>query len=166
MYTNGAQQSASGAVFPDAPSSIPNIGAEFLGFTSKSVEVWPNLPPRTWHGGNLAEYSTESAPMIEFFAEGSLKNTWSASTCACLQVSYAVSDGNSWHGVSCRRKGRGLMSAGGIRGIDLVKIAGESISGWVPSFKTGESRPTRQPFCSLREERLLLYLEYHPLVAW
>jgi hypothetical protein len=44
MYTNGAQQSASGAVFPDAPSSIPNIGAEFLGFTSKSVEVWPNLP--------------------------------------------------------------------------------------------------------------------------
>jgi len=44
IYTNGAQQSASGAVFPDAPSSIPNIGAEFLGFTSKSVEVWPNLP--------------------------------------------------------------------------------------------------------------------------
>ena len=44
IYTNGAQQSASGAVFPDAPSSIPNIGAEFLGFTPKSVEVWPNLP--------------------------------------------------------------------------------------------------------------------------
>ena len=58
------------------------------------------------------------------------------------------------------------MSEGGIRGIDLFKIAGESISGWVPSFKTGESRPTRQPFCSLMEERLLLYLEYHPLVAW
>ena len=45
IYTNGAQQSASGAVFPDAPSLIPNIGAEFLDFTSKSVEVWPNLPP-------------------------------------------------------------------------------------------------------------------------
>ena len=44
IYTNGAQQSASGAVFPDAPSLIPNIGAEFLGFTSKSVEVCPNLP--------------------------------------------------------------------------------------------------------------------------
>ena len=28
---------------PDASSSIPNIGAEFLCFTSKSVEVWPNL---------------------------------------------------------------------------------------------------------------------------
>jgi len=37
--TNGAQQSASGAVFPDASSSIPHIGAEFLGFTSKLVEV-------------------------------------------------------------------------------------------------------------------------------
>jgi integrase/recombinase XerD len=44
IYTNGAHQSASGAVFPDAPSSIPNIGAEFLGFTPKSVAVWLNLP--------------------------------------------------------------------------------------------------------------------------
>ncbi len=53
-----------------------------------------------------------------------------------------------------------------VRGIDLFKIAGESISGWIPSFKTGEARPTRQPFCSQMEERLLLYLEYHPQVAW
>jgi hypothetical protein len=51
IYTNGAQQSASGAVFPDAPSSIPNIGAAFLGFTSKSVEVWPNLPVAAFLGG-------------------------------------------------------------------------------------------------------------------
>src|SRR5947208_13494497 len=58
------------------------------------------------------------------------------------------------------------MSETGVRGIDLFKIAGESISGWVPSFKTGESRPTRQPFCSQMEEQLLLYLEYHPQVAW
>ncbi len=58
------------------------------------------------------------------------------------------------------------MSGGGVRGIDLFKIAGESISGWIPSWKTGGSRPTRQPFCSLMEERLLLYLEYHPQVAW
>ncbi len=58
------------------------------------------------------------------------------------------------------------MSEGGVRGIDLFKIAGESISGWVPSFKTGETRPTRQPFCSQMEEQLLLYLEYHPQVAW
>ena len=58
------------------------------------------------------------------------------------------------------------MSEFGVRGIDLFKIAGESISGWVPSFKTGETRPTRQPFCSQMEEQLLLYLEYHPQVAW
>ena len=53
IYTNGAQQSASGAVFPDAPSLIPNIGAKFLDFTSKSGEVWSNLPargPRPRHG--------------------------------------------------------------------------------------------------------------------
>ncbi len=58
------------------------------------------------------------------------------------------------------------MSEAGVRGIDLFKIAGESISGWIPSWKTGEARPTRQPFCSQMEERLLLYLQYHPQVAW
>src|SRR5438309_3174665 len=58
------------------------------------------------------------------------------------------------------------MPETGIRGIDLFKIAGESISGWLPSWKAGGPRPTRQPFCSLMEERLLLYLEYHPQVAW
>ena len=58
------------------------------------------------------------------------------------------------------------MSGGGMRGLDLFKMAGESISGWIPSWKTEESRPTRQPFCSLMEERLLLSLESHPQVAW
>ena len=58
------------------------------------------------------------------------------------------------------------MAEIGVRGIDLFKIAGESISGWIPSWKTGETRPTRQPFCSQMEEQLLLYLEYHPQVAW
>jgi transposase len=58
------------------------------------------------------------------------------------------------------------MSEIGVRGIDLFKIAGESISGWIPSWKMGGQKPTRQPFCSLMEERLLLYLEYHPQVAW
>jgi transposase len=59
-----------------------------------------------------------------------------------------------------------LMSEIGIRGIDLFKIANESISGWIPSWKMGGQKPTRQPFCSLMEERLLLYLEYHPQVTW
>ncbi len=55
------------------------------------------------------------------------------------------------------------MVAPAVEGIDLFKIAGRSISGWVPSLKTGTA--VRQPFCSQLEERLMLWLEYHPLVA-
>jgi len=54
------------------------------------------------------------------------------------------------------------MVAPAADGIDLFKIAGRSISGWVPSFKLGLVAPVRQPFCSQLEERLLLWLEYHP----
>lgn len=53
-----------------------------------------------------------------------------------------------------------------VRGIDLFKIAGRSISGWIPSLKTGNPHHVRQPFCSQLEERLLMFLEYHPQVAW
>src|SRR5262249_60725603 len=49
-----------------------------------------------------------------------------------------------------------------IEGIDLFKIAGRSIAGWIPSLTTGTA--VRQPFCSQLEERLLLWLEYHPQV--
>jgi len=55
------------------------------------------------------------------------------------------------------------MSAPEVQGIDLFKIAGRSISGWVPSLKTGTV--IRQPFCSQLEERFMLWLEYHPLVV-
>jgi hypothetical protein len=55
------------------------------------------------------------------------------------------------------------MAAPEVQGIDLFKIAGRSISGWIPSLKTGTV--IRQPFCSQLEERLLLWLEYHPLVS-
>src|SRR5262249_33099814 len=37
---------------------------------------------------------------------------------------------------------------------------------WIPSWKKGGPKPARQPFCSLMEERLLMYLEYHPQVVW
>jgi hypothetical protein len=57
------------------------------------------------------------------------------------------------------------MIASGVRGIDLFKIAGRSISGWIPSLKTGNPHHVRQPFCSQLEERLLMYLEYHPQVT-
>ena len=54
------------------------------------------------------------------------------------------------------------MVAPAIEGIDLFKIADRSISGWIPSLKTGTT--LRQPFCSQLEERLMLWLEYHPQV--
>ena len=50
-----------------------------------------------------------------------------------------------------------------VDGIDLFKIAGRSISGWIPNLKTGIT--VRQPFCSQLEERLLMWLEYHPQVV-
>jgi hypothetical protein len=55
-----------------------------------------------------------------------------------------------------------LMATPAVEGIDLFKIAGRSISGWMPSLKTGTA--VRQPFCSQLEERLLLWLEYYPQV--
>jgi transposase len=55
------------------------------------------------------------------------------------------------------------MVAPVVEGIDLFKIANRSISGWIPSLKTGTV--VRQPFCSHLEERLLMWLEYHPLVV-
>ena len=57
------------------------------------------------------------------------------------------------------------MVAPAVEGIDLFKIANRSISGWVPSFKMGTAAPVKQPFCSQLEERLLLWLDYHPQVA-
>src|SRR6266851_1405512 len=57
------------------------------------------------------------------------------------------------------------MVAPAVAGIDLFKIAGRSISGWIPSLKTGAASHVRQPFCSQLEERLLLWLEYNPQVA-
>lgn len=53
-----------------------------------------------------------------------------------------------------------------VHGINLFKIADRSISGWIPSLKTGNPHHVRQPFCSQLEERLLMFLEYHPQVAW
>src|SRR5438876_12127911 len=57
------------------------------------------------------------------------------------------------------------MVAPAVAGIDLFTIAGRSISGSVPSLKTGVPSHVRQPFCSQLEERLLLWLEYNPQVA-
>src|SRR5260370_30668449 len=50
----------------------------------------------------------------------------------------------------------------GTPGLDIFKIAGNSISGFLHSFKTGDQSHVRQPFTTQLEERLALYLEYHP----
>jgi hypothetical protein len=47
----------------------------------------------------------------------------------------------------------------GTPGLDIFKIAGQSISGFFPSFKTGDPRRVRQPFTTQLEERLAIYLE-------
>lgn len=54
----------------------------------------------------------------------------------------------------------------GTPGLDVFKIAGHSISGFVHSFKTGDPRRVRQPFTSRLEERLSMFLEYHPHVRF
>jgi len=43
-------------------------------------------------------------------------------------------------------------------------FAGRSSSEWAPSFKMGTSGPVKQPFWSQLEERLVLWLAYHPQV--
>ena len=43
------------------------------------------------------------------------------------------------------------MVAPAIAGIDLFKIAGRSISGWVPSCKMSTVAPGKPPFCSQLE---------------
>src|SRR5580765_934140 len=52
----------------------------------------------------------------------------------------------------------------GTVGLDIFQIAGQSISGFLKSFKTGSASQVRQPFTSQIEERLAMYLEYHPHV--
>jgi hypothetical protein len=44
----------------------------------------------------------------------------------------------------------------GTPGLDIFRIAGKSISGYVPSKKTGDERQVRQPYMSTLEQRLLL----------
>src|SRR2546426_2212597 len=54
----------------------------------------------------------------------------------------------------------------GIAGLDIFKIAGQSVSGYLPSQKGGNQLPARQAYTSLLELRLALYLEYHPHVRF
>jgi hypothetical protein len=50
----------------------------------------------------------------------------------------------------------GVSTRRGTPGLDIFKIAGRSISGFLPSFKTGDHTRIRQPFTTQLEERLAL----------
>jgi hypothetical protein len=52
----------------------------------------------------------------------------------------------------------------GTPGLDVFKIAGKSISGYLHSLKTGDRHLTRMPYATTLELRLALFLEYHPHV--
>ena len=52
----------------------------------------------------------------------------------------------------------------GTPGLDVFKIAGRSISGFLSSFKTGDSRHVRMAYTTTLELKLALFLEYHPHV--
>lgn len=54
----------------------------------------------------------------------------------------------------------------GTPGVDIFKIAGQSISGYVPGLKTGDIQEIRLPYTSLPEQMLSIYLEYHPHVCF
>ncbi len=54
----------------------------------------------------------------------------------------------------------------GTPGVDIFKIAGQSISGYVPGLKTGDKQVIRLPYTSLPEQMLSIYLEYHPHVRF
>lgn len=58
------------------------------------------------------------------------------------------------------------LTRSGVPGLDVFKIARQSISGFLHSFKTGDPSRPRQPFTTHLEERLATYLEYHPHVRF
>ena len=52
----------------------------------------------------------------------------------------------------------------GTSGLDIFKIAGQSISGYIPGLKTENTGEIHCPYTSIPEQMLALYLEYHPHV--
>ncbi len=79
-------------------------------------------------------------------------------------------EGTAEHGSSAvatlpAATGHSSRSLPGTRGLDIFRIAGQSISGWLPSYKTGGAGKGIQPFTTQMEFLLALYLEYHPWVT-
>lgn len=84
--------------------------------------------------------------------------------CACRET-----DGTLFFSVLGKGKSMEMppsvsASRPGTPGLDIFKIAGQSVPGYLPGLKGGDRRPVRQPYTSLLELYLALYLEYHPHV--
>ena len=75
-----------------------------------------------------------------------------------------VLESSLWKGKPMDTPSPSSSSRPGIAGLDIFKIAGQSVSGYLPGLKGSERHPVRQPYTSLLELRLALYLEYHPHV--
>src|SRR5713226_3608872 len=73
IYKNGGQTSACGAAFSGYEWSIPMFRAKIPHFTSKIVEHSRYLPATLRIIGKWGECSTESASLIEFWAQCSIK---------------------------------------------------------------------------------------------
>jgi hypothetical protein len=67
-------------------------------------------------------------------------------------------------GVDMKKPPDASSERAGIPGLDIFKIAGQSISDYVPSLKIRGQREIRCPYTSIPEQMLALYLEYHPHV--
>jgi hypothetical protein len=80
MYTFGKPYARGEAILPGKCVRVLKIEGKCSCLRAKAAHISGHLPLVAIASGNLAEYSTESASMIEFFAEGSMKHTWSAST--------------------------------------------------------------------------------------
>lgn len=64
------------------------------------------------------------------------------------------------------RKRARVQSPRSVAGVDVLTIAGKSISGWFTSYKRPDGSAGPQPYTTRHEQALALYLEYHPQVAW
>jgi len=49
-------------------------------------------------------------------------------------------------------------------GLDVFKVAGASIAGFLHSWKTGDQQRVRMPYTTTLEARLALFCEYQPHV--
>src|SRR5262249_40055848 len=144
IYTFGKPYARWGAVLPEKCVCVLMTEGNCSCLRAKAAHIPGHLPStsRPAAAGKLGEGSDKSAPMIGIRTQSwDRRKHWPPNE--LVPRVHCVLEMEIHGGKEL------LMSETGIRGIDLFKIAGESISGWIPSWKMGGKIPTRQPFCSL-----------------